>query len=368
MTSGNPTLPMARPGPAPRFCMRRHRPRCVGMIRIMHGIDFEIGGLTRWWSPGNEVCTVPDFSHQPVMLAEVLAALRPKAGGRYFDGCCGGAGHSAAILETSAPTGFLYACDQDGDAVAAATEDLARFAGRFELRRMNFSDAADWVPRGSCDGALLDLGVSSHQLDTAERGFSFQADGPLDMRMDRRRPRTAADLVNDRPPAELARIFWEYGDERDSRRIARAISEERAMYRIESTRQLATLVARICPRHGKRVHPATRVFQALRIAVNDELEVLGRGLNAAMTLLRSGGRLAVISFHSLEDRVVKEFMRAESRDYDLQPGATEDLPHLRIHREPRARLVERKPVRPSSREVEANPRSRSAQLRVLEKY
>ena len=159
MTSGNPTLPMARPGPAPRFCMRRHRPRCVGMIRIMHGIDFEIGGQTRWWSPGDEVCTVPDFSHQPVMLAEVLAALRPKAGGRYFDGCCGGAGHSAAILETSAPTGFLYACDQDGDAVAAATEDLARFAGRFELRRMNFSDAADWVPRGSCDGALLDLSL-----------------------------------------------------------------------------------------------------------------------------------------------------------------------------------------------------------------
>lgn len=308
-----------------------------------------------------------DFSHQPVLLAEVLAALRPRAGGRYFDGCCGGAGHSAAILEASSPTGFLYACDQDGDAVAAATEDLARFAGRFELRRMNFSEAAAWVPNGACDGALLDLGVSSHQLDTAERGFSFQADGPLDMRMDRRRPRTAADLVNQRPPAELAQIFWEYGDERESRRIARAIGEERAMYRIESTRQLATLVARVSPRHGRRVHPATRVFQALRIAVNDELGALESGLAAAMELLKTGGRLAVISFHSLEDRVVKEFMRTECRDYDLPPDVAEDLPHLRTPRAPRAVLVNRKPIRPSVRELEINPRARSAQLRVLEK-
>lgn len=308
-----------------------------------------------------------DFSHQPVLLAEVLAALRPRAGGRYFDGCCGGAGHSAAILEASSPTGFLYACDQDGDAVAAATEDLARFAGRFELRRMNFSEAAAWVPGGVCDGALLDLGVSSHQLDTAERGFSFQADGPLDMRMDRRRPRTAADLVNQRPPAELAQIFWEYGDERESRRIARAIGEERTMYRIESTRQLATLVARVSPRHGRRVHPATRVFQALRIAVNDELGALESGLAAAMELLKTGGRLAVISFHSLEDRVVKEFMRTECRDYDLPPDVTEDLPHLRTPRAPRAVLVNRKPIRPSARELEINPRARSAQLRVLEK-
>lgn len=310
---------------------------------------------------------MPEFSHQPVMLAEVLAALRPRSGGRYYDGCCGGAGHSVAILEASGPTGFLYACDQDGDAVAAATEDLAGYAGRFELRQMNFSGAVNWVPRGSCDGALLDLGVSSHQLDTAERGFSFQADGPLDMRMDRRRSRTAADLVNEQPPAELAKIFWEYGDERDSRRIARAIGEERAMYRIESTRQLATLVARVCPRGGRRVHPATRVFQALRIAVNDELGALPRGLSGAMEILKLGGRLAVITFHSLEDRAVKDFMRTECRDYDLPPGTTEDLPHLRIPRAPRAVLVERKPLKPSAREIEVNPRSRSAQLRVMEK-
>lgn len=307
------------------------------------------------------------FLHQPVLLAEVLVALRPHDGGCYFDGCCGGAGHSAAILEASAPTGFLYACDQDGDAVASATEDLARYAGRFELRRMNFSEADRWVPHGACDGVLLDLGVSSHQLDTAERGFSFQADGPLDMRMDRRCLRTAADLVNDRPPSELAQIFWEYGDERESRRIARAICEERARYRIESTRQLASLVARVSPRHGRRTHPATRVFQALRIAVNDELGALQRGLRAAMTLLKPGGRLAVISFHSLEDRVVKEFLRVACRDYDLPSGATEDLPHLRIPRAPRGDLVTRKPIRPADAEVESNPRARSAQLRVLEK-
>ncbi|MBN8248852.1 MAG: 16S rRNA (cytosine(1402)-N(4))-methyltransferase RsmH [Verrucomicrobia bacterium] len=333
----------------------------------MPGTGCGTGARVRWWSPGTRACAVITFSHQPVLLAEVLAALRPRDGGRYFDGCCGGAGHSAAILEASGPTGFLYACDQDGDAVAAATEDLARYAGRFELRRMNFSEADRWAPPGTFDGALLDLGVSSHQLDTAERGFSFQADGPLDMRMDRRCARTAADLVNDRPPSELAQIFWEYGDERESRRIARAICEERTRYRIESTRQLASLVARIAPRQGRRTHPATRVFQALRIAVNDELGALQRGLRAAMTLLKPGGRLAVISFHSLEDRVVKEFMRVACRDYDLPPGTTEDLPHLRMPRAPRGTLVARKPVRPADAEVESNPRARSAQLRVLEK-
>ena len=307
------------------------------------------------------------FSHQPVLLHEVIEALRPRPGGCFFDGCCGGGGHSEALLEAVGPEGFLYACDQDGDAVAAATERLARYAGCFELRRLNFSEADQWVPAASCDGALLDLGVSSHQLDTAERGFSFQSDGPLDMRMDRRARRTAADLVNERPPSELAQIFWEYGDERDSRRIARAIGMERSRYRIERTCQLAALVARVSSTPGRRVHPATRVFQALRIAVNDELGSLRRGLGAAMQLLQPGGRLAVISFHSLEDRVVKDFMRAACRDYDLPPGGEEDLPHLRTPRPPLADLVTRKPVRPSATELESNPRSRSAQLRVMEK-
>lgn len=301
------------------------------------------------------------------MLAEVLAALRPRAGKCYFDGCCGGAGHSEAILEASAPTGFLYACDRDGDAVAAATERLARFAGRFELRRLNFADAADWVPRGSCAGALLDLGVSSHQIDTAGRGFSFQQDGPLDMRMDRRQDTTAADLVRTLEAEQLADIFWRYGDERESRRIARALVRERVMRPIETTSQLADLVERVCPRRGRQAHPATRVFQALRIAVNDEMGALRRGLRGAMELLEPGGRLAVITFHSLEDREVREFMRSECREYDLPEGESEDWPHLRRPRTPRGTLVSRKALLPTPAEVAVNPRARSAQLRVMEK-
>ncbi|HRI15997.1 MAG TPA: 16S rRNA (cytosine(1402)-N(4))-methyltransferase RsmH [Verrucomicrobiota bacterium] len=308
-----------------------------------------------------------EFTHQPVMLAEVLAALRPRAGQRYFDGCCGGAGHSAAILEASSPTGFLYACDRDGDAVAVATERLARYAGRFELRWQNYADASSWVPAGSCAGALLDLGVSSHQIDTAARGFSLMQDGPLDMRMDRRQHTTAADLVNDLPSTDLAQIFWEYGDERESRRIARALAQERTMRRIETTGQLAELVERVCPRQGRRVHPATRVFQALRIAVNEELDSLRRGLAGAWQMLASGGRLAVIAFHSLEDRLVKDFMRSQARDYSLPAGAEADLPHLRQPRIATAVVVTRKPILPSAEEVAENPRARSAHLRVLEK-
>ncbi len=307
------------------------------------------------------------FTHQPVLLAEVLAALRPRTGKRYFDGCCGGAGHSVAILEASAPTGFLFACDRDGDAVAVATERLARFAGRFELRRLNFADADGWIPSGSCAGALLDLGVSSHQLDTAGRGFSFQQDGPLDMRMDRRQDATAADLVNTLSVEDLAEIFWKYGGERDSRRIARALVRERTMQRIETTGQLAGLVERVSPRRGRKAHPATRVFQALRLAVNDELGSLRQGLQTAMEILEPGGRLAVITFHSLEDRLVNEFMRAEARDYDVPTDAPADQPHLRQARAPRGIRVTRKAQMPDEAEQVANPRSRSAQLRVLEK-
>lgn len=307
------------------------------------------------------------FTHQPVLLAEVLVALRPRAGKRYFDGCCGGAGHSAAILEASAPTGFLFACDRDGDAVAVAIERLARFAGRFELRRLNFADAAGWIPPGSCAGALLDLGVSSHQLDTAGRGFSFQQEGPLDMRMDRRQDRTAADLVNTHSAEELAEIFWKYGGERESRRIARVLVRERTMNRIETTGQLTALVERVSPRRGRKAHPATGVFQALRIAVNEELDSLRQGLGAAWQILEPGGRLAVITFHSLEDRLVNEFMRSEARDYDLPASAPADQPHLRQARAPRGIRVTRKAIRPGPVEQAANPRSRSAQLRVLEK-
>ena len=173
-------------------------------------------------------------------------------------------------------------------------------------------------PEKSCDGVLLDLGVSSPQLDTAERGFSFQQDGPLDMRMDDRQPLTAADLVNGEDAETLAKIFWEYGDERDSRRFAKAIVHDRALRKFETTKQLADLIERLAPRHGKKAHPATKVFQALRIAVNDEIGSLKRGLDAAVKILKPGGRLAVITFHSLEDRVVKEFGRERTRDYTLR--------------------------------------------------
>jgi 16S rRNA (cytosine1402-N4)-methyltransferase len=299
------------------------------------------------------------------MMAEVLAALRPKAGGRYVDGTVGGAGHASAILRASAPSGWLFGFDRDGAAVEAAAARLAEFAGRFELRRANYDELAAWVPAGSCDGVLLDLGVSSPQLDRPERGFSFQSDGPLDMRMDDRQALTAGTLVNERPAKELAKIFWQYGDEPRSRAIARAIEQDRAARPFTTTRQLAELIERVSPRRGAKAHPATRVFQALRIAVNDELGHLRRGLDAALSVLRPGGRLAVITFHSLEDRLVKEWGRARARDYTV-PGDV-DVPELRQPRQPEVMLVSRKAIQPSAAEVETNPRARSAQLRVMEK-
>lgn len=306
------------------------------------------------------------FSHTSVLLKEAVEALRVGPGGLWVDGTCGGGGHSEAILEASRPGGTLWACDQDGDAIEAATARLARFAGRFELRRMNFSGLAGWVKAGSATGVLYDLGVSSHQINTAARGFSFQMDGPLDMRMDGRGGPTAADLVNTWPAAELARVFWEYGDVRESRRIARAIESERASRPFETTGRLAGLIEKVCPRRGQKKHPATAPFMALRIAVNLELERLEEGLVGAMRMLAPGGRLAVITFHSIEDRMAKDFMRAEARDYD-NPAGEPDVPELRIPRKPRAVLVTRRPVLPSAEELDANPRSRSAQLRVLEK-
>jgi 16S rRNA (cytosine1402-N4)-methyltransferase len=300
------------------------------------------------------------------MAAEVLAALKPGPRGRYADGTLGGAGHAASILTASSPTGWLSGCDRDGAAVEAAKKRLTeKFAGRFEIRRGNFSEMADWIPAGSCDGVLLDLGVSSPQLDAAERGFSFQNDGPLDMRMDDRQPQTAADLVNELGPEDLAKIFWEFGDERDSRRFARAIVHDRTGKKFQTTRQLAELIERLAPRNGKKSHPATRVFQALRIAVNDEIGSLKRGLEAAVKVLKPGGRLVVITFHSLEDRVVKGFGRDQTRDYTFHGGV--DVPELRQPCVPKMKWVVRKAVQPGEMELAENPRSRSAQLRVLEK-
>ncbi|HWX20021.1 MAG TPA: 16S rRNA (cytosine(1402)-N(4))-methyltransferase RsmH [Candidatus Binatia bacterium] len=306
-----------------------------------------------------------DFVHKPVMMAEVLSALGPEAGGRFADGTVGGAGHAAAILAATSPTGWLFGCDRDGAAVETAKRRLAPYVGRFELRQGNFAELADWLPAGSCDGVLLDLGVSSPQLEQAGRGFSFQQDGPLDMRMDQRQALTAADLVNQSGIEELARLFWELGGERDSRRLARAIGRERESRRLETTLQLAELIERVAPRQGKKSHPATKVFQALRMGVNDELGSLQKGLAGALRILKPGGRLAVITFHSVEDRIVKDFGRARARDYTFTGGV--DVPELREPRAPELKLVTRKALRPGAAELAGNPRSRSAQLRVMER-
>ena len=234
-----------------------------------------------------------------------------------------------------------------------------------ELRRGNYSELADWIEPENCDGVLLDLGVSSPQLDWPGRGFSFQRDGPLDMRMDSRQPLTAADLVNESGADELARMFRELGEEPEARRLARVIAEERRCRRFETTRQLAELIERAIPRRGGRVHSATRAFQALRMAVNDELGSLRRGLAAAVTILKPGGRLAVITFHSVEDRVVKEFGREQSRDYVV--AGKVDVPELRRPARSRLKWVQRKAFQPGPDEVAENPRARSARLRVMEK-
>ena len=306
-----------------------------------------------------------DFIHEPVLLEEVLEALSPVSGGLYVDGTVGGGGHSEAILEACSPEGRLVAFDRDDWALEAAAKRLARFGNRLELHREAFAGLAKRLVKRPCDGVLLDLGVSSPQLDEAERGFSFQSDGPLDMRMDRRQPVTAEQLVNELEPEELAEIFWKLGGERKSRRIARAIVEQRSMQRLESTLQLAEVVERACPRRGARAHPATGVFQALRMAVNDELGQVERGLEAGWSVLKPGGRMAVITFHSGEDRAVKQFSRDLARPYTVRGEV--DLPELREPREPLARELSRKAIKPSEAELDRNPRSRSAQLRVLEK-
>ncbi len=298
-------------------------------------------------------------------MAEVLSALRPTPGGRYVDGTVGGGGHAAAILQASTPNGWLFGCDRDGAALEAAAARLAGFSGHFELRRGNFSELADWLEPESCDGVLLDLGVSSPQLEWVERGFSFQQCGPLDMRMDTRQPLTAERLVNEASVEDLIRIFRDLGEEPEARRLARAIENERRLRRFETTRQLAELIEKVSRRRGTRLHPATRVFQALRMAVNDELAALRGGLESALRILKPRGRLAVITFHSGEDRLVKKFGREHSRDYAL-PG-TVDVPELRQPLAAKLKWVQRKAIRPGPEELAVNPRARSAQLRVLEK-
>jgi 16S rRNA (cytosine1402-N4)-methyltransferase len=267
-------------------------------------------------------------------------------------------------LRASAPTGRLWGCDRDAAAMAAAQERLAEFSGRCELRQANFAELAGWIAPGSCDGVLLDLGASAHQLDQAARGFSFVRDGPLDMRMDQRQALTAAELVNGAEADQLAAWFWELGGERQARRLARGIVRERERRPFTTTGQLAEVIARLAPRAGRATHPATRCFKALRAAVNDELGSLSRGLAAAWKILKVGGRLAVITFDSAEDRVVKAFGRSLERDYE---AAGVDVPELRRPRPRQLRWVNRRALRPRAAEIEANPGARSAQLRGMEK-
>lgn len=262
-------------------------------------------------------------------------------------------------------SGWLFGCDRDEAAIQAATDRLRPWKDRVTIRRGRFDELPQWVPAGGCDGVVLDLGVSSPQLDEAERGFSFQRPGPLDMRMDQRQTLTAATIVNEWDEAALAKIFWEFGGERQARRVARRIVEERMHLNIDNTHQLARLVECAIPRGGGKIHPATRVFQALRLAVNGEIEVLRRGLPAVWDLLKPGGRLAVITFHSLEVQEVREFVRRRERDYETA-GAV-DVPELRVPKRPDLRRVNRKAIQPTAAEVAANPRARSAQLRVMER-
>ncbi len=299
------------------------------------------------------------------MVAEVLAALKPHAQGKYIDATVGGGGHAAAILEASKPSGTLFGCDRDGEAIEAARQVLLPYAGRFELRQGGFANLDQWVEEGVWDGCLMDLGISSFQLEESRRGFSLQRDGPLDMRMDQRQGLTAAEWLEETSADEMIRIFQEYADEPAARRAAKAIVAERSRGRLQTTGQLAALLTRVLPRAGRRIHPGTRVFQAVRMAVNDELGQLKLGLAGAWRVLKPGGRLAVITFHSVEDRLVKAFGRVMSRDY-VVPGEV-DIPELRQLRAPELSQITRRPVEPSEDEVQENPRARSARLRVFEK-
>lgn len=300
--------------------------------------------------------------HRPVLVAEVVNALAPAVGKTIVDGTLGGGGHSAALLAAGAR---VIGLDQDRDAIAEATARLATAGRDFRAVRSNFSrvdEVLDDLGIAQIDGALLDLGVSSHQLDEPARGFSLQGDGPLDMRMDDREPRTAADLVNTLGGEELERIFRAYGEESAARRIAARIVRERIARPFSTTGQLAATVESVVPRRG-RTHPATRVFQALRIAVNRELEVLEVALEKFTARLAPGGRFAVISFHSLEDRVVKQFFKLRSTEWLDRP----EWPEPRRNPDCIFKLITRKALIAGAAELQANPRARSAKLRVVEK-
>jgi len=304
-----------------------------------------------------------DSQHQPVLYKEIIHALQPQTGGRYVDGTLGAGGHARGILEASAPDGQLLGLDVDPQAMTIARKTLAPYEHRIHLVQASYTTLSAQLNRlgwDTVDGIVLDLGASSMQLDTAERGFSFMQDAPLDMRFGPQTALTAADIVNGFSEEELADLIYKYGEDRDSRKIARAIVNKRPLH---TTLELADVIENISPRQGNRLHPATRTFQALRIAVNEELSSIELVLPQAVANLKPQGRFAVISFHSLEDRIIKQFIRGQSKDL-VNP------PYEQIYeteRKATIKEVNRKPIMPSEEETEDNPRARSAKLRIVEK-
>lgn len=291
------------------------------------------------------------MQHIPVMLEEIMQALQVGPGKIYLDGTVGYGGHATAILQRSTPDGVLIGLDRDPEALAAAREELSPYGERCHLWHRNYRDFDDVLTTekiSGLDGLLLDLGVSSVQLTTGPRGFSIQSEGPLDMRMDPDTEPNAADIVNRWPEKELADLFYHLGEERFSRRYARAIVAARQKQAIRTTRQLADLIAAHCPRRSRHLHPATRIFQALRIAVNDELGALDEFLGKCPQYLKPSGRVAILSYHSLEDRRVKQAFRQAQREGLMD-------------------VVNKKPLTPSDTETKQNPRARSAKLRVAER-
>jgi 16S rRNA (cytosine1402-N4)-methyltransferase len=308
--------------------------------------------------------------HLPVLAEEVVTMLAPAPGSLQIDATVGGGGHTERILEASDPDGRLLGLDADGAAIARVRARLEpRFGDRLRLRQANFRELAEVAPAegfGAVDGCLFDLGLSSFQLVDAARGFGFRTGGPLDMRFDTARGVPAAELLATLDAIELTALFRRYGEEPFAGRIARAIVEARHVSPVRTAEELAGLVERVAPARApgrRRVHPATRVFQALRIAVNEELEALEAGLAAALDLLRPGGRLVVLSYHSLEDRIVKHFFQAERRGCVCPP----EVPVCVCGRAPRLRLVTSKGLVPGEAELIANPRARSARLRAAER-
>ena len=310
-----------------------------------------------------------ELGHLPVLAEEVMLMLAPRPGSLHVDGTVGGGGHTERILEAASPDGRVLGLDADPAAIGRAGERLARFGDRLVLRQANFRDLATVAPEAgfpAVDGILLDLGLSSFQLADQTRGFSFRSDGPLDMRFDPAAGRPVAELLANLDADALGDILRRYGEEPQARRIARAVVEARSKEPVTTASTLASLVERVVPRRpgrAGRIHPATRTFQALRIAVNGELEALEAALSAAVGLLRPGGRLVVLAYHSLEDRLVKRFVAAERRGCTCPPS----FPVCVCGRAPRLRPVGHQPMVPSEAEVAANPRARSARLRTAER-